>query len=79
MSLQSDAKKALKLFNSGAWLQLEGSIGRWVNSFVDAGYFVKDEEKTNFVLEFLILIMSCYLYCNLTNIACHFIYRKVAW
>ena len=46
MSLQSDAKKALKLFNSGAWLQLEGSIGRWVNSFVEGGYFVKDEEKT---------------------------------
>ena len=46
MSLATDTKKALKLFNSGQWLQLEGSVGRWVNSFVEGGYFEIDEEKT---------------------------------
>ena len=46
MSLQSDAKKALELMNSGQWLQLEGSVGRWVNDFIDAGYLIKDQEKT---------------------------------
>ncbi len=47
MSLQSDAKKALKLMNSGQWLQLEGSVGRWVQGFIDAGYLVQDYKKTH--------------------------------
>tara|TARA_R100001591_G_scaffold21072_1_gene30034 strand:+ start:720 stop:971 length:252 start_codon:yes stop_codon:yes gene_type:complete len=46
MSLQSDAKKALELMNSGQWLQLEGSVGRWVQGFIDAEYLVQDYDKT---------------------------------
>jgi len=46
MSLATDTKKALKLLNSGRWLQLEGSVGRWVNSFIDAGYLIIDHDKT---------------------------------
>ena len=46
MSLQSDAKKALELMNSGRWLQLEGSVGRWVQQFIDAKILVQDYDKT---------------------------------
>ena len=46
MSLQSDAQKALELMNSGRWLQLEGSVGRWVQGFINAEYLVQDFDKT---------------------------------
>ena len=46
MSLQSAAKKALELMNSGQWLQLEGSGGRWGQGFIDAEYLGQDYDKT---------------------------------
>jgi len=46
MSLATDTKKALELLNSGKWLQLEGTVGRWVQEFIDAEYLVQDFYKT---------------------------------
>ena len=53
MSLQSDTKKALELMNSGQWLQLEGTVGRWVQGFIDAEYLVQDFDKTKKSVESL--------------------------
>jgi len=46
MLTQEECKDALDCMNSGQWLQLEGSVGRRVKEFIDAGVLVKDEEKT---------------------------------
>ena len=46
MSIEQEVERALELLNSGLWLQLEGSVGRWVNGFLEGGYIVKDEERT---------------------------------
>ena len=41
----NECKEALKLFNTGAWVQLEGSVGRWVQSILDANIIVQDEKN----------------------------------
>ena len=41
----NECKEALKLFNTGAWVQLEGSVGRWVQSILDADIIVQDEKN----------------------------------
>lgn len=46
MLTKEECKDALDCMNTGGWLQLEGSVGRRVKEFIDAGVLVKDEEKT---------------------------------
>jgi hypothetical protein len=46
MLTEEECKDALKLMNTGQWLQLEGSVGRRVKEFIDAGVLMRDEEKT---------------------------------
>lgn len=41
-----EVKKVLKLINTGLWLQLEGSIGRYCNDFIESGILIKDIDKT---------------------------------
>ena len=41
-----EVKVALNSINSGQWLQMEGSVGRYCNSFIEAGIIVKDEKET---------------------------------
>lgn len=38
--------QALELINSGKWRQLEGSIGRWCNDFLESEEIIVDEERT---------------------------------
>ena len=45
--LKEEAKQALDCINTGQWLQLEGSVGRWANSFIESKIIVKDVETTN--------------------------------
>ena len=45
MITDQECKNALKLFNSGQWLQLEGSVGRWVDDFVQSEIIVQDEKN----------------------------------
>jgi len=45
MITDQECEKALELFNSGQWLQLEGSVGRWVNDFVQSEIIVQDEKN----------------------------------
>tara|TARA_R100001480_G_scaffold3112_3_gene8374 strand:- start:170 stop:403 length:234 start_codon:yes stop_codon:yes gene_type:complete len=45
MITDQECKKALKLFNSGQWLQLEGSVGRWVDDFVQSEIIVQDKKN----------------------------------
>ena len=45
MILDSECEEALRLFNTGQWVQLEGSIGRWVQSILDANIIVQDEKN----------------------------------
>ena len=39
-------KNALELINTGKWLQLEGSVGRFCAPYIDAGLIIVDEERT---------------------------------
>ena len=45
MILDSECEEALRLFNTGQWVQLEGSIGRWVQSILDANIIVQYEKN----------------------------------
>ena len=45
MILDSECEKALKLTSTGQWVQLEGSIGRWVQDFLNANIIVQDEKN----------------------------------
>ena len=45
MISDSECKEALRLFNTGQWVQLEGSIGRWVQSILNANIIVQDEKN----------------------------------
>ena len=45
MISEQECEQALKLFNSGHWLQLEGSVGRWVNSFLEANIIIQDKNN----------------------------------
>jgi hypothetical protein len=45
MLTEEECKDALKLMNTGQWLQLEGSVGRRVKEFIDAGVLMRDERK----------------------------------
>ena len=47
MISEQECEQALKLFNSGHWLQLEGSVGRWVNSFLEADIIIQDKNNKN--------------------------------
>ena len=44
--LIKEAKEALKLINSGKWLQLEGSVGRYCNDLLESKVIIKDEAAT---------------------------------
>jgi hypothetical protein len=46
MLTEEECKDALRLMNTGQWLQLEGSVGRRVQEFIDAGVLMRDEKKT---------------------------------
>jgi hypothetical protein len=43
---EEEVNQALEYINTGAWLQLEGGVGRWCNGFLETGIIVKDQEKT---------------------------------
>ena len=45
MLSEKDCEQALKLFNNGQWLQLEGSVGRWVDQFVQNEVIVQDKKN----------------------------------
>ena len=45
MISDNECKEALRLFNTGQWVQLEGSIGRWVQSILEANIIVQDEKN----------------------------------
>ena len=45
MILDSECEEALRLFNTGQWVQLEGSIGRLVQSILEANIIVQDEKN----------------------------------
>ena len=45
MISDNECKEALRLFNTGQWVQLEGSISRWVQSILDANIIVQDEKN----------------------------------
>tara|TARA_R100001015_G_C4418227_1_gene19828 strand:+ start:119 stop:370 length:252 start_codon:yes stop_codon:yes gene_type:complete len=44
--LIKEAKDALELINSGKWLQLEGSVGRYCNDLLESKVIIKDEAAT---------------------------------
>ena len=46
MIIEQECEQALKLFNSGQWLQLEGSVGRWVNEFLEAKIIRQDKKNS---------------------------------
>ena len=41
---RKEIKKVLKTINSGQWLQLEGSVGRYCNDFMESKIIIKDEK-----------------------------------
>tara|TARA_R100001198_G_C5156727_1_gene163635 strand:- start:303 stop:596 length:294 start_codon:yes stop_codon:yes gene_type:complete len=43
---EENVKQALELINSGKWLQLEGSVGRFCAQYLDANIIVEDIERT---------------------------------
>ena len=45
MIIEQECEQALKLFNSGQWLQLEGSVGGWVNEFLEAKIIKQDKKN----------------------------------
>jgi len=45
MIADQECKQALKYFNTGQWLQLEGSIGRWVNEFLELKIILQDKKN----------------------------------
>lgn len=47
--LRQEAKALLKLINNGSAWQLEGSVGRRCNEFIEADLIVPDETKKGFV------------------------------
>jgi hypothetical protein len=44
--MPEEIKNVLDTINSGRWLQLEGSIGRHCNSFIESGIIIPDEKET---------------------------------
>ena len=42
----SDVEHALECINTGKWLQLEGSVGRWADSYLESEQIIVDEERT---------------------------------
>lgn len=48
MVTDKECEQALELFNSGQWLQLQGSVGRWVNGFLEAK-IIKQDKKNGIV------------------------------
>lgn len=44
--LKNEAKQALGYINTGQWLQLEGSVGRWANDFIESKIIIKDIKAT---------------------------------
>ena len=41
---RKEIKKVLKTINSGQWLQLEGSVGRYCNDFMESKIIIRDEK-----------------------------------
>ena len=41
---RKEIKKVLKTINSGRWLQLEGSVGRYCNDFMESKIIIRDEK-----------------------------------
>ena len=42
----SKIKNALELINTGLWLQLEGSVGRYCADYLEGKLIIVDEERT---------------------------------
>lgn len=43
---EQEILQALELINTGKWLQLEGSAGRFASQFLESGEIIVDEERT---------------------------------
>jgi hypothetical protein len=43
---EKKVEQALELINSGKWLQLEGSVGRFCAQYLDANIIVEDIKRT---------------------------------
>ena len=41
----NEIREALECINTGQWRQLEGSVGRWANSWIENGVLVKDPKR----------------------------------
>ena len=39
-----EIKQVLETINSGRWLQLEGSVGRYCNDFMESKIIIRDEK-----------------------------------
>ena len=44
MTTRKEIKQVLETINSGRWLQLEGSVGRYCNDFMESKIIIKDEK-----------------------------------
>ena len=44
----NEIREALECINTGQWRQLEGSVGRWANSWIENGVLVKDTKRAPF-------------------------------
>ena len=42
----SEVEQALEYINTGKWLQLEGSVGRWADSYLESEQIIVDTERT---------------------------------
>ena len=41
----NEIKEALECINTGKWKQLEGSVGRWANTWIENGVLIKDTKR----------------------------------
>ena len=41
-----EVEQALDSINTGKWRQLEGSVGRWANSYLESEQIIVDTERT---------------------------------
>ena len=41
-----EVEQALDLINTGKWRQMEGSVGRWANSYLESEEIIVDTERT---------------------------------
>ena len=41
-----EVEQALDSINTGKWRQMEGSVGRWANSYLESEQIIVDTERT---------------------------------